>query len=140
MDPKNLAFASEGYQKSSFRLRRNLSNFLSGFGGILEAIWHTWSSFNPLGTLLGSLGLFRVVLGGAWRASGGPRRASGGPSGRHLGVIWSPLGALWVDLEADLELICIEICVKSYRATAKSEFGGNAESFALIERNQGFEL
>ena len=72
----------------------------------MEAISDTRSSFDRLGALLGSLGLFRVVLGGAWRASGRPRRASGEPSGRHLGAIWSPLGALGADSEADFELIC----------------------------------
>ena len=87
---------------------------------------------------MGSLGQFRVVLGGAWRASGGPRRASGGSSGRHLGAIESPLGALGPDLESNLELICTENYTKSHRAAAKSEFGGNAESFAPVERNQGF--
>ena len=83
-------------------------------------------SLEALGGHLGDLG----------RLLGGPR----GAAGRHLGTIWSPLGALGADLEADLELFCTEICVKSHRANAKSEFGGNAESFAPVERNQGFAL
>ena len=97
---------------------------------LLELCW------GHLGSFVWSLEVLGGHLGDLGGLLGGPR----GATGRHLGAIWSPLGALGGDLEADTELICTEIRVNSHRATAKSEFGGNAESFAPVDRNQGFAL
>ena len=89
---------------------------------------------------MGSLGLFHVVLGGAWSPSGGHVGALGG----HLDGTWEPLqgplGALWAQFGVDFEQICAQIGVKSRAVTTKTDFCESAESFAPVDRNQGFQL
>ena len=89
---------------------------------------------------MGSLGLFHVVLGGAWSPSGGHVGALGG----HLDGTWEPLqgplGALWAQFGVDFEQICAESCVKSCAVTTKTDFCESAESYPPVDRNQGFLL
>ena len=89
---------------------------------------------------MGSLGLFHVVLGAAWSPSGGHVGALGG----HLDGTWArlqgPLGTLGAQFGVDFEQICAQFCVKSRAVTTKTDFCESAESFAPVDRNQGFEL
>ena len=89
---------------------------------------------------MGSLGLFHVVLGGAWSPSGGHVGALGG----HLDGTWEPLqgplGALWAQFGVDFEESGAQIRVKSRAVTTRTYFCESAESFAPVDRNQGFRL
>ena len=93
----------------------------------------SWSSVGVTGAV--SCGP-RRRLESIWGACGGARRASGW----HLEPLQGPLGALWAQFGVDFEQICAEICVKSCAVTTKTDFCESAESFAPVDRNQGFQL
>ena len=93
----------------------------------------SWSSVGVTGAV--SCGPWSR-LESIWGACGGARRASGW----HLEPLQGPLGALWAQFGVDLEQIGAQICVKSRAVTTKTDFCESAESFAPVDRNQGFQL